>query len=177
MSGMRRSRVRDGASVVRATRWARAQKVRSYRQWSDEAEAEFLDALAANANVTMACDQAEVGHTSVCRRRRDNAAFALKWQAALEQGYARLEMELVRSAIDSLSGVEFDGSRAVASMSGETALKVLMQHRQSVTGVGKRSGFQPAPPRKLIEVQDELIARAEVIRRAREAGTKGEAGG
>ena len=68
----------DGASILRAPRWARAQKVRSYCQWSD-AEAEFLDALAVNASVTVACEQAEVGHTSVYRRRRTNASFALKW--------------------------------------------------------------------------------------------------
>ena len=166
---MRRSKIRDGASVVRATRWARAQKVRCYRQWSDETEAEFLDALAANGSVTVACEEADVGHTSVYRRRRNNAAFALKWQAALEQGYARLELELVRAAIDSLARVEFDASRPMAPMSGETALKVLALHRQSVTGSGKRSGHQPEPPRKLIEVQDELIARADVIRRARDA--------
>ena len=126
-----RKRIRVGASVVRSTRWARAQRVRSYRQWSDEAETEFLDALAASANVTLACEEAGVGHTSVYRRRRDNAAFAIKWQAALEQGYARLEMELVRSAVDSLGSLSFDASRPIAAMGAETALKVLTLHRQS----------------------------------------------
>ena len=160
-------RIRVGASVVRSTRWARAQRVRSYRQWSDEAETEFLDGLAASANVTLACEEAGVGHTSVYRRRRDNAAFAIKWQAALEQGYARLEMELVRSAVDSLGSLSFDASRPIAAMGAETALKVLTLHRQSVTGEGKRSGYRAGPPKRLIEIQDELIKRAEAIRRAR----------
>ena len=105
--------MRDGTSILRATRWARAQKVRSYCQWSEETEAEFLDALAANASVTVACEQAEAGHTSVYRRRRTDASFALKWQAVLEQGYARLKLELVRSAIDSPANVEFDASRVI----------------------------------------------------------------
>ena len=163
-------RVREGASVVRSTRWAPAQRVRSQRQWSDEAEAEFLDALAGTANVSMACEEAGVGHTSVYRRRRDNAAFAHKWQAALEQGYARLEMEMVRSAVDSLTGLHFDATRPVAPMAAETALNLLRLHRQAVTGEGRRSGYRADPPKRLEEVQDELIRKAEAIRRARPVG-------
>ena len=57
-------------TVVRRTRWAPAQRVRAHQQWCDEDEELFLDCLAATCNVTLACEQADVSHTTVYRQRR-----------------------------------------------------------------------------------------------------------
>jgi hypothetical protein len=88
----------NAGSVVRRTRWGPAQRVRAHKQWCDEDEDVFLDALAATCNVTLACEQADVSHTTVYRQRRLRADFTIKWQAALEQGYAAMEMALVEAA-------------------------------------------------------------------------------
>lgn len=150
--------------MVRRTRWAPAQRVRVYRQWSDENEELFLDCLAASCNVGIACEQADVCHTTVYRQRRMRADFAAKWQAALEQGYARLEMALLRSAADSMEGIAFDGDRPIPAMSAETALAVLRHHRASVTGEGKKSGWR-ARPKRLDEVRASIIRKLDAIER------------
>ena len=159
---------KQAESIVRKTRWAPAQRVRCHSQWSEEAEDRFLDSLAANCNVEMACREAGVAHTTVYRQRRKRADFALKWQAALEQGYARLELGLVEAANRALSAEGLPADSPVSPMSAETALRVLQLHRASATGQGKRSGWQ-APPRRLEEVQDSILRRIESIQRARHA--------
>ncbi|WP_309611170.1 hypothetical protein [Sphingomonas sp.] len=65
----------------------------------------------ASCHVIRAAEEAGVSHSSVYRRRRTNAAFAVKWQAALVQGYARLEIEMVRAAIEAVTGVDYDADR------------------------------------------------------------------
>ena len=153
-------------TVVRRTRWAPAQRVRAHQHWCDADEEVFLDCLAATCSVTLACEQADVAHTTVYRQRRLRADFALKWQAALEQGYAALEMGLVEAANRSLSGELARGPVLVAPMSAETALRVLTQHRAMVTGQGKTGGWQ-APPPTLEAVQDGILRKIAVIKQAR----------
>ena len=151
-------------STVRYWRDGRAKRVRCFTQWSEEVEELFLDVLAATCNVTIAAEQAQVGYTSVYRQRRLRADFAAKWQAALAQGYARLEMALVEAAVDSLKGVEFDADRPIPKMSAETALKVLQLHRAAVTGQGKSSGWK-APPRSVEHYRASIMRKIEAIRR------------
>ena len=90
----------------------------------------------------------------------------MKWQAALEQGYAALEMQLVEAANRSLSGERARGPIVVAPMSAETALRVLNAHRAEVSGRGKSGGHQAARP-TLEQVQDGILAKIAVIVRAR----------
>lgn len=165
LAGRRAERKR---SIVRRTKYG-AQRVRCLTQWSEEVEELFLDLLAASCNVTLACEEAGVGHTSVYRQRRTRADFAAKWQGALEQGYARLEVELVRTAIDSLADAPFDGERPIPKMSAETALKVLQAHRAAVKSVGKAGGWQ-APHRNVEHYRASILRKIEAIRNARPPG-------
>jgi hypothetical protein len=162
----------EAGTVVRRTRWAPAQAVRAQRQWCAADEDRFLDCLAATCNVQMACAEADVAPVSVYRQRRRRADFALKWQAALEQGYAALEMQLVEAAKRSLSGERVRGPTVVKPMSAETALRVLTAHRAAVTGHGKSGGYQ-APRPTLEQVQDGILAKIAAIKRAREADAEG----
>lgn len=155
--------------MVRRTRWAPAQRVRAYKQWSDKDEEIFLDCLAASCNVLIACEHADVSHNTVYRQRRSRADFAAKWQAALEQGYARLEMALLRSAADTMEGIAFDSDRPIPPMSPETALAVLRHHRPSVTGEGKKSGWR-APAKRLDEVRASIMRKLDAIERGEESG-------
>ena len=169
MGGEKRSAGKKAAgTIVRATRWGPAQQVRCHAQWCDENEEKFLDCLAASCNVTMACEEAGVAHTTVYRQRRKRADFALKWQAALEQGYARLEMQLVEAASRSLSAEPYPVDHPIPRMSADTVIRVLLMHRASVTGQGKRPGWK-APPKRLEEVQDSILRKIEAIRRGRDA--------
>lgn len=161
-----RTRKQQAGTVVRRTRWAPAQRVRAHKQWCEEDEEIFLDCLAATCSVTLACEQADVAHTTVYRQRRLRADFALKWQVALEQGYAALEMQLVEAAKRSLSGELARGPVVVEPMSAETALRVLTAHRAAVSRQGKIGGY-PAPRPTLEQVQDGILAKIAAIKRAR----------
>ncbi len=163
-------------TVVRRTRHAPAQRVRAHKQWCDEDEEIFLDCLATTCSVSLACEQADVAHTTVYRQRRMRADFALKWQAALEQGYAQLEMGLVEAANRALTGEYAREPMVVAPMSAETALKVLQLHRAAVAGQGNRSGWK-APCLPLEQVQDGIIRKIEAIRRARRSDEADREGG
>lgn len=162
---------RSAGTVRRRTRWG-TQAVRTHVQWCDEIEDAFLDRLAATCNVHAACDEVGVGHTSVYRQRRLRADFAVKWQAALEQGYARLEAALLRAAAEAMEGVAFDADVPVAPVSAETALALLRFHRASVTGEGRRSGWR-APAKPIEAVKGEILARIEAIARAEEGEVPG----
>ena len=85
---------KDGPQVIRGTG----------KRWSEEAEAVFLDHLAASCNVTVSAKEAGFSPEAIYRRRRNDPAFAQRWQAALEQGYARIEALLVQRATEALEG-------------------------------------------------------------------------
>ncbi len=155
-------------TIVRKTRWAEAQRVQCFVQWCEETEERFIDCLAASCNVHQACKEAGVAPATVYRQRRQRADFAVKWQAALEQGYARLELGLVQQANAALTGEPAPEGSPVAPMSVETALKVLQLHKASVTGRGRQSGWKEGP-RKLEEVQESILMRIARVQRARAA--------
>lgn len=157
---------RASGSVRRKTRWG-TQQVRTQTQWCDEIETRFLECLAATSNVGLACEQSGVGPTSAYRQRRKRADFAIKWQEALEQGYARLEAALLRAAADTMEGVIYDADVIIPPISPETALSLLKVHRASVTGVGKVSGWKMRVL-PIDEVKASILKRIEAIERAGE---------
>lgn len=155
-------------SMVRVGPTGREQLVRSSGwQWSEEAEEIFLDALAASCNVTHAAEQAGFCTPTVYRQRRLRPEFAERWQAALEQGYARLEQALLQSALDSMSGVAFDENRPIPRMSVDQAMNVLRAHRNEVRGDGRRGPGQANRPPRLDEVRGSILKRIEAVKRAR----------
>jgi hypothetical protein len=161
-------RTKAQARIVRTSPWG-VQRVRCNRQWSETAEEAFLDALASSCNVTLSCDEAGVGASSVYRQRRRRPDFAAKWQGALDQGYARLEMATVEAAVAAIEGRDHDPARPIPPMSVETVLKVLTLHRAAVKGVGRRSGWQ-VRRRPLAEVKESILRKLEAIEAARVAG-------
>ncbi len=161
LRGVSGSQVRYGVK-------GRAQKVKTGgAQWSDEAEALFFDILAASCNVRLAA--AEVGFSTftVYRQRRMRPEFAEHWQAALTQGYARLEMALLEAANDSLEGIQFDADRPIPKMTVEQAMNVLRAHRNTVYGDGKRGPGRYAHRRSLSEVQGSILKKIAAIDNAR----------
>lgn len=150
-------------SRVRYTRDGHARVVQtSGAQWSDEAEERFFETLAATCNVTMAAAAAGFAHTTVYRWRLRRPAFAARWQAAIEHGFARLEAELLRAANDTLAGVAFDSDRPIPKMSIDQAMQLLREHRDAATN-GARPGAR-ARRRSLDEVRAGILKKVEAIR-------------
>ena len=143
---------KDGPQVIRS----------KGDRWTEEAEAAFLDQLAASCNVLAACEAAGFCNTTVYKRRREDAGFARRWQAALEQGYVRIEMALVRRAADALEGLAPDPDTPIPTMTVEQAIKVLDRHRAAVKGEA-RSKRNWTRPRTLDEVSESILRKLEAI--------------
>ena len=147
---------KDGPQVIETTG----------KRWSDEAEKRFLDHLAASCNVTTSAAATGFSTAAIYKRRRDDPGFADRWQAALEQGYARIEMALVRSAADTMEGFAPDPSMPLPAMTVAEAIAVLGQHRRAVMGGQAGHGWR-ARPRSLAELGDDILRKLEVIERVR----------
>jgi hypothetical protein len=128
-------------------------------RWTDAARRRFLDFLAASCNVTRACAESGFSKAAVYRRRRLDPAFAADWEAALAQGYARLEMALVRAAADRAEGYQPDPEAPFAAMTVREALEVLKLYRAVVKGDGGRLPGWRARPRSLDEVRDSILTK------------------
>jgi hypothetical protein len=141
--------------------------------WSPEAEEMFFDALAASCNVKASA--AEVGFTTftVYRQRRLRPEFAAKWQAALEQGYARLEMALVEAAADSVSGGDFDADRPIPKMTAGEAVGLLKMHKAEVRGERAGRSGRFAAARDIEHFRESIMRKIEAVRRFR--GSEGAA--
>jgi hypothetical protein len=149
---------KDGPQLIRSTG----------KRWSEEAEAVFLDHLAASCNVSVAAAAAGFTRFTTYKRRRRDPGFAKRWQAALEQGYARIETLLVQRAIEVLEGFEPDPDTPIPVMTVKDAQSLLGVHRRSVEG-GPRSRREWARPRSLDEMRDSILRKLEVIEAARRA--------
>jgi hypothetical protein len=144
---------KDGPQVIRSTG----------KRWSEDAEATFLDHLAATCNVTASAEACGFSGAAIYYRRRNDPAFAERWQAALETGYARIEMLLVQRTIDALEGFAPDPDTPVlAPKTFNEARQILGHHRAAVEG-GPRSRRQWARPRSLDEMRDSILRKLEAI--------------
>lgn len=145
-------RGKDGLQVVRSTG----------KRWSDEAEALFLDSLAASCNVTASAQAAGFTPAALYKRRRGDPGFLERWEAALQQGYARLEALLVQRAIEALEGFAPDPETPLPQMTVQDARAILGHHRATVAG-GPRSRRQWARPRTLDDMRDSILAKLEAV--------------
>ncbi len=154
-------------TIVRASGKDGPQRVESDgHRWTDAAEAVFLDHFAASCNVTHAARACGFSTVAIYKRRRGDPGFAERWQAALEQGYARLESILVQRATDALEGFAPDPEVPIPPMTVKEALAVLQLHRASVKGEGARPGWR-ARPRSLDEMRDSILAKLSALEAAK----------
>ena len=99
---------RGGEYMVRATRGRGIQVRRAGKGLLTAAgERTFLAHLAATANVRLAAAATGIGWNAIYARRQRSPSFAREMEAALVQGYERLELALLANAIESL---EADGT-------------------------------------------------------------------
>lgn len=132
-----RTRNKAAAVSLTATR-PTAFTGRKWVRWSRRMKAEFLDTLAATANVKRAAASIGVDPASVYALRRRDPEFLVEWGLALEQGYQVIETLLLGHV---LAGGDRVGAIALPDdhvpIDVETALRVLALHRAAVAGSGR----------------------------------------
>lgn len=137
--------------------------------WTKARRNAFLEELAMSCNVRRAHVAAEMALGSAYRLRRRDALFAKQWQEALELGYERLEMALVRRALEAVDELTLDESKEpVEKMSVTQAITLLRQHRASVergSANGRRS--QPREVATQEETDAVLFKRIGMVLRQR----------
>lgn len=157
---------------VRQDKNGKAQVIRATGRWSQEAEARFLGELAATANVRAAAAAAGFSTTAIYRRRGQWPGFRAAWDAALDQGYARIEALLIAGACDALSGVEVvagvgDGPPvALAPMTVDQAMNLLRLHRASARGGAPQRYDARAKPADVAAVRASILRKVAAIERA-----------
>ncbi len=139
------------------------------KRWSPAAEMRFLDALAATSCVKFATAEAGFSKVTVYNRRRTDPGFAASWQAALEQGYARIEMLLVQRAAEVLEGFAPDPDAPFPAMTVADAIRIVQLHRGAAKE-GVRTRRWRRRPRSLDEVRASILRKLDAIEAARRAG-------
>lgn len=132
----------------------------------------FLEQLAATSNVMDSARAAGVSVQCVYQRRMRDAAFREAWGRALEQGYARLEAQLLEAAAARPIEVDGGGPAADGPLDKDLALHLLREHKKGLAGIA-RGGAAPRQSASWGEVEAYFIARL----RALKVRIEGEDGG
>jgi len=146
------------------------QRIRAgHKRWNEEAEAIFLDHLAASCNVAWSAAQTDFSVVTFYNRRRTDPAFARKWAEALDHGYIRLETELLGTATSYVERLREDPDLPLKHMSVREAISLLRRHGGKGGDPTARGGRFQARPRSLDEVRDSILSKLEAIEAARRA--------
>lgn len=133
----------------------------------------FLEHLAATCNVTASAEAAGVHVTTtyVCRMRDEG--FRADWDAALVQGYARLEAALLERASSGRARCRVRGDKivegpdAAGEVDWDKGMQLLNHHRRGL------AGFTSAPRNKILRVPIDKVAE-KLIRKLKALGVRPE---
>ena len=129
---------------------------------------QFLDHLAATANVSASARTAGVAGSAVYAERRRSAAFRGDWALALAEGYARLETDLLAEALQVASPRTGDATLKARAQKHRLAIALLGAHRASVKGGAGASAPLPVKP-DLPTLKAQLILKLTQMRERADA--------
>ena len=160
----------QAAAVVLTATQPLARKGGERVRWTRRMKAEFLDTLAATANVSLSAAAIGVDPVSVYALRRRDPAFLVEWGLALEQGYQLIETLLVGHVLAS-GGATGPLARPDdhPPIDFDAALRLLNQHRAAVTGTGRTRRGGPTPQRASDdETNAAILKKLAAIEKARD---------
>ena len=99
--------------------------------WTLARRQTFLDALVETSNISKSCRKVGMTLTGLYALRRREPAFHAHYQDALEEGYGRLEMEMLERARFGVNRPVFFGGKKIATVknySDNTGLRILERH-------------------------------------------------
>ena len=132
-------------------------------RWSEARERKFFDELVASANVRRAAEAGGVSSQAVYARRAKSAVFRRRWDQALANGRAAIEMGLVAEAKRSLDPDEMDLPAPEPRVSVSEAIKITQMAQVSARGRGRaawgEAGFEDDEGEAFEQRKEELRAR------------------
>jgi hypothetical protein len=132
------------------------------KSWTKTKETQFLSVLADSCNVSLAARKAGVSSSAIYRRRAKDASFRAGWDAALAEGYSKLELEMLKRALHGVQKTVFSrsGERArFREYNDQLGLALLRMHRDSVAVTDR--GPNEA---QVEEARERIIERLERLR-------------
>jgi len=135
--------------------------------WTEAKKTAFFVELAATCNVSAALAKVGMGAPQVYNLRQSDAAFRARWNAALSEGYARLELMLLeRAMIGTVRTVrKADGrTETMTEYPNAIALQLLRMHRDTVA----RHEAEPEPG-AVEELRDKIARKLTALAKRVEA--------
>ncbi len=121
----------------------------------------FLNHLSETANVSQSAKAAEVSSSLAYRTRMARPTFKKAWEAALGEGYARLEAYLVSEALVQANGTTSDTTIKSRAQKYRLGLSLLSLHRATVRGEVKIAA--PAPKESAAKARARLAAKLDAL--------------
>lgn len=128
----------------------------------------FLEHLAATCNVQASAAAAGVAVSTVYANRMRDADFRADWQAALEQGYARLEAALIERAMRG-ERREIKGDRIVegpdspAEIDWEKGMELLRHHQRGLMGTARHNPAHMPKRAPIDRVTEKLVRKLRAL--------------
>ncbi len=161
----RRRGTGPAGAILRASGKDGPQLVRSKGdRWTEQAEENFLDALAASNNATWAAEQSGFSRAAIYKHARRDPGFVERMAAARAMAHGRIDEALSRAAEDFLAGREPDPDAPIVAMTVQDAIAIQKLHLASQRGDGRRPAW-PARPRTLDEVRESILTKLSAIAR------------
>lgn len=145
---------------------------------SEERKARFLEELGVTCNIRLSARRAGLCERTVYKLRHRDPEFERGWMRALDDGYATLEMELLRRACFGVKRVEQTVKqedrtvKTVQSADVASGMRLLHRHADGVARLREERKAQAA-----VEPPDVRIARLRAKLQALEPEPKGGAEG
>lgn len=126
----------------------------------------FLTHLSETSNVAASARAAGVSSSAIYAERRRSPPFRDEWAAALAEGYARLETDLLAEAMQTANARISDAMLKSRAQKHRLALALLAAHRVSVKGIGPASKPNAAAAEH-IEMKAKLLGKLDNMRSQR----------
>jgi hypothetical protein len=139
--------------------------------WTARKCAQFFSHLAQTCNVQASAKAVGLQHRGAYDLRHSWPEFARAWDAALAQGYARLEALLLQRALEQVDpeaaqDVAQDGHTASGKIDVDLAFRLLAAHAKSV---GARAAQKPIREATDAETDAALLHQLQMLKRRNDA--------
>ena len=132
------------------------------KQWTPRIEDRFLQVLGATCNVKAACAEVGLTQASAYLHRERWPAFARRWEAAVQEGYARIEAALMANGENLFSTPDLPPEAPMPPMSVEQAIHILHMHKNEAREIGGRPG-RWRRPLTLDEVRPSVLRKLAAV--------------